>query len=756
MIRHRIFPIVFLLLFTAHARANVYTVGNGCPYASIASAVADAESHPGADIIHVAYNRTYDQQSITISTAQQLDIVGGFADCSQAASDGSQTAINGSFQISVDTGGLVRLSYLSVQYGNAQDFGKGGGIYFTGNGTLELQHATVAHNTAGFGGGIYAEGAGATTKLVIGQDVAIVDNTARYDGGGVVNDGATVTMTAPDSYIAFNHAQGMPVEFAQYGFGGGILILSGGGRKAHTFIGSSGLGNVGAIYLNDALFGGGVAVRATDNESDLNVFSIDAARPMRIKGNSASYYGGGVYLGEGGNLPVASLNVWYAYLEDNVAAQGAAIRIVTQSGSIFFNDPAHRPLGSIDCPIGRSCGGINGNLAQNDQSQLSGGIIQTTAGSTAHFHRMEMRGNTGAFVFNSSGAPNIDLEMHHVTVTDNTTLLALISTIDDHGLDGFVDIEDTTIAGNAIGNNKVLQFSNAGGSNKLYRSIIWQPGMMTLQNDGLPFDLLDDMVGERSSIDPTGTASVIEQDPRFVDPAHGDYSLRAGSPAIDYAAGVANDGQDLNSNPRDVDLPVIVNFHGKRDLGAIERQTLQPIVLNPDFDTDLGFWSTVIAGVTTWDASRNASGAAGSGSAHMTLPNAGNGAGGLVQCVLLPAPGTYELNGWGHGTGTMVTAGDIAELYWEFRKSGGENCTSGAPDATGTKILSNGNSWTRPATPASIEVTAQDWTSTSSIAVTLVAVENGASGGPTNAWFDGVTLRIEGDDGIFGNGFENP
>ena len=153
---------------------------------------------------------------------------------------------------------------------------------------------------------------------------------------------------------------------------------------------------------------------------------------------------------------------------------------------------------------------------------------------------------------------------------------------------------------------------------------------------------------------------------------------------------------------------------------------------------------------------RNASGAAGSGSAHMTLPNAGNGVSGLVQCVHIPGPGIYAVNGWGHGTGTMVTAGDIAELYWEFRKNGGENCTSGTPNATGTHVISNSNSWTRPATPAYIDVTEQDWTNTSSIAVTLVAVENGASGAPTNAWFDGVTLGVAGDDTIFANGFDPP
>ena len=113
---------------------------------------------------------------------------------------------------------------------------------------------------------------------------------------------------------------------------------------------------------------------------------------------------------------------------------------------------------------------------------------------------------------------------------------------------------------------------------------------------------------------------------------------------------------------------------------------------------------------------------------------------GVVQCVPLPGPGTYALTGWGRGTGTMVTAGDLAQLHWEFRKNGGEDCTGGLLDASGTTTLSNSTSWSRPQTPVSIAVAEQDWTPYSTIAVTLVAVENGASGAPTNAWFDGVTL----------------
>lgn len=744
------------------AQAAVYTVGGdgACNFTGIGDAAAAADAHAGADEIHVAGtandlgNPDYTNQaiSVSVSTGEQLDIIGGFADCSQAASTGIRTVIDGAggatepvFRITVATGGLVRMSYLTIQHGDEDGSGKGGGIYFKGDGILEINHSVLTRNTAGYGGGIYAQGTDTHTELVIGVDVSINQNTARFDGGGVVNDGTEMTMTQPDSSIAFNHAPN--------GYGGGLLV-KGDDRKAYTYLGTTGFGTSGAVFFNDAKYGGGVALHGDDHDAVLHLFTTDQARPMRISNNTATSEGGGLYLGPNGGM--ADLWAWNAWIEGNIAPRGAAI--AEHFAFVRFNDSDHRPLGAIDCPVGAPCGGIVGNAATDESSQPSGGVVEGFEEGNMQFNRMAFRGNIGKSVI--AWADAFFFRARHVEITGNTVAGNLIATNDSSN--GF-RFENVTIAGNSIGDSTVLRIGSQMFADDLpstlHRTIIWQPGKTTLRLNGGPQpDLLDDMVSERGSVDGGNSPYVVEQDPRFVDPEHGDYGLRAGSPAIDDTSSVDGDTTDLYGNPRDVDLAAVANFRGLRDIGAIERQALQPLVLNSDFNADLRLWKVATAGVTSWDSTRNASGGAGSGSAHITVPSAvtGSTVGGIVQCVHLPGPGTYALNGWGHGTGTDFTPGDIAELYWEYRRSGGESCTGGTPTLAGWKTLSNGNSWIRPATPAYIEVTEQDWTYTSSIAVTLVAQENGPGGGSTNAWFDGITLELVGDDTIFANGFDLP
>ena len=750
---------------TSHA-VTTYTVGAdaACTHGTIQAAIdaaIDADDFTGT-VINIASNQAYVQQAISFHPTSKISLVGGFADCSQAQSDGSHAVIDGAggatnpvIRITTDPFADVHLSYLTIQHGDEDGSGKGGGIYFKGDATLELSHCTVTQNIAGYGGGIYAEADGsnsALTKLQIGADVAVVDNTARYDGGGIVNDSTDMTMTEPDSYIANNHAQGVLSADGQYigGRGGGLLILDG-HRSVSTKLASSGFGNVATIYLNDARRGGGIAILGdADNSAQLDLFSIDPTRPMRVRGNFAREYGGGISLGSASGASASAFLVsQYVYIQDNAAPHGAAIDVRQTQGvfSVSFNHYAP-PSGAVRCPVGVPCGGIDGNTAVDEAGQPTGGIVETSDPYEYFFNHMTFEGNFGRFVFRGDGGQ--EFKAYNVAITGNTTSGSLIAT---EGDDDMFDLQNVTIAGNSIDDSTVLRIGN-DGEGKLHHSIIWQPGKTTLHLDGDPIDLLDDMVSERESVDGGNTPYVVVQDPRFVDPGHGDYSLRAGSPAVDRSLRVAIDGvMDLYSNPRNVDLPSTSNFW-LSDLGAIERQTLEPLVLNSDFDIDLRLWTAVTEGVTTWDPSKNRTGATGSGSAHILQPGAvtGSRVGGVMQCVHLPGPAIYALNGWGRGTGTMVTPGDIAELYWEYRKSGGEGCTNGPPDATGTLTLSNSPNWTRATAPAYINVREQDWTYTSSIAVTLVGQENGPSGAPTNAWFDGVTLTTE---TVFTNGFDD-
>ena len=763
-----------LTLAAPVAGAATYKVGTGpgCTHGSIGAAIIDAEANEGADTIRVTRSKPYLEQAIELTTAQTLDIVGGYAACNQATSDGVATTIDGAggatepvFRITANTGAVLGFDLLTIRGGDEDGAGYGGGIYFKGNGTLEFRRGAITANTAGYGGGIYAEGTDDDARLVIGADVTISANTARYSGGGIYLEGMRMAMREPGSTLAFNEALGLN---GNGGYGGGLMMLSG-AAYTQADIGSNGPNGLGAVYSNEARYGGGVALIAADDVDDYVQLNLVGVPPTRaaIRGNFAAVAGGAIYARpdvEVGSILVtrhpARIDLSNFELMDNSAPDGAAVYLDSDS-SFGYAGGAEMKVQTygwgMTCTPGAVCGAIGRNSAFDGAQYTNGAIIRLRDESVLRLNfdtsfpasasaGIAMRENRGGRLVYASEDSLIDLV--NVLASDNVMsqeLLRFAGEDDSHTL-----IRGMTIVGNSIGAaNVITKFADT----TIDSAIIWQPGKTTLQSNGGPLTVQTVIASEVASLN-AGPEAIV-RDPRFVDPARGDYGLRAASPAVDAGIVLVNE-KDALGLARNVDLPVVADSRGARDLGAFERQTLLPLTLNADFDADANLWDEVVAGVSFWTTEHNAAGAPGSGSIKITQTNVafGQAIRGRRQCIHLPGPGIYTLNGSGRGTGTALVGGDVAQLQWEFRRNGGEACTQGAANGSGFLTLSNSASWSRPLNPAVINVTQAEWTSNSSITVILVGNEQSPSGNTLSTWFDRIVLDVVGSDRLFASGFD--
>jgi hypothetical protein len=502
------------------------------------------------------------------------------------------------------------------------------------------------------------------------------------------------------------------------------------------------------------------------------VFSAVAGQPAGIRDNVASEQGGGLFARTNDRIngPPTTWRtfLWNAELEGNTAPTGAAI--YTDGDSIgvdvWFNpDVAGRPAPpSFVCPVGQFCGGIIDNVAQRpDGTPTNGAVIHMIREGRLDIGRhdadrplrggMTIEGNRGGrliFIGDDSSA-----QMENVLIADNQVSLPLIEV----GNGGAIKLVDATLGGNTIaGANPILQ--SGDGAVGLFRSILWEPGHTVLQCSGCTRTFERVMANERGSLDGGNGTQVVVADPRFVDASNGDYQLRAASPAVDYVGAGAGGERDTLSRARDIDLPITAGaFAGVRDIGAFERPSLQPLVLNSDLDIDNRTWTVVIPGAV-FDDPLNISGGAGSGSLRVYQTGVVRGQPFIAarQCVHLPGPARYALNGWGRTqpNGLFIPPLDSTALLWEVRHNGAEDCTGGTITARGTLNLSSAG-WVRPESPALIDISPADWTSRTSVLINLVVVDNSVAPSAANAegWFDGITLEVVAPDGsLFGDGFD--
>src|SRR5262249_29557656 len=153
-----------------------------CTHATIQAAIDAAAANPGEDYVWIAKNQPYTGQRIVVAD-QDVDIEGGFADCSDVDPETELTTISGANNF----GGAVfafrgtshvLLSNVLLRDANRGGDGDGGGIDFAGAGALQLVRTTVSLNAADYGAGINFRGTGGEAVLRLSADTLILNNTA--------------------------------------------------------------------------------------------------------------------------------------------------------------------------------------------------------------------------------------------------------------------------------------------------------------------------------------------------------------------------------------------------------------------------------------------------------------------------------------------------------------------------------------------------------------------------------------------------
>lgn len=599
--------VLLLLVATVAPDANafrVFKVDPFCPDPTVYSTIQDAvdaaaafSDDDHADYVWISDNTDidgYEKQHVVVNDSENVLIEGGFFDCTDFDPGSDQTSVSGAgndggpvFEI-VGNGNNVYLGNLSIAGAQRGGGTKGGGINFTGQGSLTLGNMTIANNHAGSGGGVYVEQSGGDVSLTLLAKTLIYFNSADGDGGGIalvgykpgtVGGNALMYADSTDTWIAYNDAGGS---------GGGLFLK----WFANAYIGSPGFGGLGVLYNNSAVNGGAIGISSPDGYAGVgtgpmvNLYTADPSHPVRLQSNTATQFGGAVYVKAGPKLPQSNTACFVAYnfrIDDNIAPEGAAIYTEPNGGatSVLLNRftgcyqlASHFP--NQACAAGTICNSIDGNGALDSLGDPTDGasiLFQTDGRFQAE--RVSLRGNIGGYVVHAIGNgddSNSGIFMNDVLIADSDVGGELLR-FDGPPSTQYaqpVSLLSATLTHNAVGSPYVIHVEH---NFRLYHSIIDQPGKAVVYYTlpaGGDFDAYGNLVSDTSTI-PYGST---QGTPTFVDAVAGNYHLTPWSLGVDFALdGGTVDGEDLDGNTRIVDLTSIPNESGKtRDAGAYEVQ----------------------------------------------------------------------------------------------------------------------------------------------------------------------------------------
>lgn len=579
---------LLLALSAQLAAQTVHTVGPdpGCDFGNLQTAINAAQDYDEIRLMTGTYYGGYTIHSRAVS------ITGGFPDCSSSEPTGRSTLDQqGSGLVldiyypaaSTDVYRRVDLEHVTIRGGGGSGFSSGGVSVRGRPGKLAVffRDVQISDNTRdgltdhGAGLRVLATGerSGTSASLAYVLDgSAIIGNTTSGNGGGIYCQ----SDYAPSGAL-LQISQGLIFDNEAGSNGGGIavngcspVVVQSGGPIVLFF-------PTAGIIGNRAMRGGGIYV---ENGGYLFLAAtVDHA--ALLAGNEASLLGGGAaVIGQNSFLEVSD-----GYISANTASSGGAVAV--QSGGMVRlrravglaePRPCKAPIiggGSLSRPPcsviedNQADGGgafdlrgdatldVNLSIIRGNQATSSGGAvlnarntsIYTGPNSEARFEGVVVEGNSGGALFRASN--NARIQIVHGTVASYPG--ALFQTVAATDREARIEVHASIVEGS--------------GSWRLD------------SGDGTTALELECVIGNAS---PAGTGAdalvaYSQIDPRFIDPAGGDYRLRSDSPAIDYCSqSGAPSFPDLDGYPRGqpwtgpAPIPAPGGGLGPYDLGAYE------------------------------------------------------------------------------------------------------------------------------------------------------------------------------------------